>query len=282
MPKNFRQVDQNLYRGGAPSEQDLKILSDNFNIKRIVSLDDLVAHEAFPTISDLGIEHIVIPLSGSEEEVTSSISYLINNIVSLLNCGSPTYVHCRHGSDRTGLAVGLYRVLNDGWDSTSALNEAKQYQFGQRIPEATKKFYSKIIDGGNIDKSDVQDNDMVQFIRDTFEVNNAPPAFPPQQTFAPEEPAKFQPADELLDNVSPAYKDHSYFSSDQSYPSRKRKRELRRMMMEGIAQVGQYDNYEGVRGVGLGPDAGGFSYPEGDGVPGGAGFSETGGWLNIG
>ena len=33
------------------------------------------------------------------------------------------YVHCSHGRDRTGLIVGLYRVLHEGWQAKDAYAE---------------------------------------------------------------------------------------------------------------------------------------------------------------
>lgn len=291
MIKNFKQINDYLYRGSAPNKYDLKILFDNFGIRKVVSLDDLIANKIYPYVNDLGMEHVVIPLTGCEDSNTKNISYLLKNINNIMDNEIPTYIHCRHGSDRTGLAVALFRVLNDAWDPASAIDEAKEYQFGQRISDDTEKFYSDLI-SGNTDCSDVEDNDIVQTMRDWFEMGAAAPAFPPQQTFAPEIDIEFATKNKAFenvptdtyDNISPAYKDHSYFSTNNKYPSTpaKRRMELRKLIMDGIAQVGNYDNYEGIRGVGLGKETGGYSYPdEGEGVPGGAGIVETGGFLNL-
>jgi hypothetical protein len=37
--------------------------------------------------------------------------------------GIITYVHCAHGVDRTGLQIGAYRVLENGWDWKRAASE---------------------------------------------------------------------------------------------------------------------------------------------------------------
>jgi tyrosine-protein phosphatase SIW14 len=38
-------------------------------------------------------------------------------------------VHCTHGQDRTGLVVGLYRTIHDGWTKTDAYREMLQLGF---------------------------------------------------------------------------------------------------------------------------------------------------------
>jgi protein tyrosine/serine phosphatase len=41
----------------------------------------------------------------------------------------PVYVHCLHGQDRTGIVVGVYRVLHDGWTTDEAYREMRAYGF---------------------------------------------------------------------------------------------------------------------------------------------------------
>jgi hypothetical protein len=41
----------------------------------------------------------------------------------------PLYVHCRHGQDRTGTVVGLYRYFIEGLPPEDALEEMKAYGF---------------------------------------------------------------------------------------------------------------------------------------------------------
>ncbi len=39
------------------------------------------------------------------------------------------YVHCTHGQDRTGLVVGVYRVLHDGRTKDDAYQEMIHHNF---------------------------------------------------------------------------------------------------------------------------------------------------------
>ena len=42
----------------------------------------------------------------------------------------PVLMHCKHGSDRTGLMAAMYRVVVQGWSKEDALNEMTLGGFG--------------------------------------------------------------------------------------------------------------------------------------------------------
>ena len=42
----------------------------------------------------------------------------------------PVLMHCKHGSDRTGLMAAMYRVVIQGWSKEEALNEMTLGGFG--------------------------------------------------------------------------------------------------------------------------------------------------------
>ncbi len=42
----------------------------------------------------------------------------------------PVLVHCRHGSDRTGTMVAVYRIVVDGWTKAQATDEMIHGGFG--------------------------------------------------------------------------------------------------------------------------------------------------------
>ena len=43
----------------------------------------------------------------------------------------PVLMHCKHGSDRTGLMSAMYRVVVEGWSKEDALKEMTQGGFGE-------------------------------------------------------------------------------------------------------------------------------------------------------
>ena len=42
----------------------------------------------------------------------------------------PVLVHCKHGADRTGMVVALYRMVYQGWDRQKAIQEMRKGGYG--------------------------------------------------------------------------------------------------------------------------------------------------------
>jgi len=238
MPANFDKVTDSLFRGGKPSESDLYILKNVFKVNRIISLDFNVGLAISPLVKSLEIEHIILPIEGEGSDNT--INYLKSNIVELLTENPPTYIHCLHGKDRTGLAIMFFRMKN-GWTKEQALAEAKKFGFGRGLQDNTVKYYESFLDSK--DENEVNDTDMVEYMRDYFEAGAVAPAFLPQQSFAPEMPIN----------------DSATIRQELTPEEIKR---YRKMMFKNIydgedilkdvpiPSVGAYDNYSGIRGVG--------------------------------
>jgi protein-tyrosine phosphatase len=58
---------------------------------------------------------------------------------------SAVFLHCAHGSDRTGCMVGIWRVARDKWDYPSTYKEMRQYYFGPKYTQlsgAVQKYSS--------------------------------------------------------------------------------------------------------------------------------------------
>src|SRR5665811_316982 len=73
--------------------------------------------------------------------------------------GSPSYIHCHYGKDRTGLAVALYRCKHDGWSAEKALKEAHSLGFGLGVDPKIVDLYVKIIHAAAKNKKDKDVND---------------------------------------------------------------------------------------------------------------------------
>jgi protein tyrosine/serine phosphatase len=124
----YHQVNTNLLRGGRPQAGDLAALAHQ-NIKTIINLENdptAVAAEKDEAIK-LGLNFISSPMSGFWKPHDSQVENILEKLAdpSLF----PIYIHCKHGQDRTGVIIGLYRVRYDQWSAEKAYDEMRAYGF---------------------------------------------------------------------------------------------------------------------------------------------------------
>lgn len=109
--RNFHTVDQGaFYRSAQLSANDLRFLQQTYGFKTILNLrgesvgkpwyDEEVAEA-----QRLGIKHINFRMSAKVKMSHERVDELIDI---LAKAEKPILVHCRSGSDRTGLASALY------------------------------------------------------------------------------------------------------------------------------------------------------------------------------
>ena len=174
MPDRFGKINDNLLRGGMPSDEDLKMLKDIWGIERIVSLDGPIGKDIDPVCKELGLEHEILHLGdGTHENVPTLARYIVPDLDS-----KPTYVHCRHGKDRTGMACALFRISN-GWELGDALAEAFKMGMGKGLPPKVKQSYYDAVKkwSKKIKKSDDNSSDAVDISRESTAINNMNPTF---------------------------------------------------------------------------------------------------------
>ncbi len=137
MPDRFAEVQRGLYRGGRPSPKELCMLKDLWGINKIVSLDDESGKTIQPMCADLGLNQIIWGLGdGTDPKVAA----LKKRIVPTLLLGGPTYVHCYHGKDRTGMTIAMFRVYS-GWPIGEALSEAFKFGMGKGLSRDVRQSY---------------------------------------------------------------------------------------------------------------------------------------------
>jgi hypothetical protein len=246
-PKNFRRVAEQIYAGGAPDANFLSFFKNTLNGKTVLSLDNTVSAAIDPIVKSLKMNHITFPLNASDPGVTDNVKNLIRAVQGNLFANSqPIYVHCLHGSDRTGFAIALWRTMKQNMGCEQAISEAVRFGYGQGMSLPTQKLWKSILctKGANLatgtDTSQV-DDDIVQTMRDDFSMGNIPLAFSPQQSWAPEIDLRNQS------------------SSVQDCSDKKQSRNLRRIVLKDILQdvndnsipmIGSHNNYGPIAGAG--------------------------------
>lgn len=152
MAERFQRVDSNLFRGGEPSLDDLRLLK-NLGIKTIISLDGDIGSRIHNAVLSLGFKHIILPLTDGNGNNLEKLPILVNSI------SDKTYVHCRYGKDRTGLFVALYRVLKNGWSREMALKEAYNIGMGSGLDPQIGKSYYNAFDELSVDDAVTESRD---------------------------------------------------------------------------------------------------------------------------
>lgn len=130
---NFHKVNENLYRSGRLfTKGDVDQIKQD-GIQIILSVDDYqdggagnLASDEKKWAEDAGLRFEWVPMDGLKkptvEQVRKALGLVLQNSTS-----NTVLVHCRKGSDRTGIVIAAYRMKHDKWDYDQARNEMKEY-----------------------------------------------------------------------------------------------------------------------------------------------------------
>jgi tyrosine-protein phosphatase SIW14 len=124
---NFEVVSQELWRGAQPSSKAIAKLAES-GVKPIIDLRYKGrGGEAESQVAQKnGIKYVNIPL-GFENPTVEDVARFMAIVSQPAN--QPVFVHCRQGADRTGAAVGIFRILHDRWSFAQAYNEMRSHHF---------------------------------------------------------------------------------------------------------------------------------------------------------
>ncbi len=114
-----------ILRGGQSTDAGWTWLK-NAGITNIVKLNEATESSDRAGVA-LGLTLCYFPINLVDQLVFrpryDDVMEAVNNIQ------PGTYIHCEHGQDRTGLVVGCYRVLKQGWKKDDAWAEMLQHGF---------------------------------------------------------------------------------------------------------------------------------------------------------
>jgi protein tyrosine phosphatase (PTP) superfamily phosphohydrolase (DUF442 family) len=121
----FAQVTPNLYRGGQPGADGLGAL-EKMGVGVVIDLRGGHSKVEDAAVTKLGMQYISI---SSHCPFPTDKPWARFLAVMRENEGKKVFVHCRLGDDRTGIAVALYRISEQGWTADEALAEMKRFGF---------------------------------------------------------------------------------------------------------------------------------------------------------
>lgn len=252
MIHRLRKVIKGLYRGSAPSPKDVVSLKQHLGINKIISLDRVTGDRIDRACKLLGIKHIKMYI----DENRSSLAQLFKqDLKKLLLDDGPTYIHCHHGKDRTGLVIALFKCKYMGLSPTKAIEEAKSLGFGIGVDLPTVHLYEKLINACKAAKDDnnadivSNEREYIGDNRDSFLDESR------QHSFAPYlDHTKQNPADALYTYITDQAPTRQNYDPDRPISEHNQEE------TDVVPQVGIFNNDAGGRGFGPVENAGGFFY----------------------
>lgn len=128
---NFHAVHPFLYRSGEPTEAGLDKVKA-LGVKTVIDLraPSEMAFVEKKAAQERGLNYINLVMT-SKAPTEKQVNTLLETLREAKADASKgaVLVHCAHGSDRTGCMVGIWRVVEDGYDYDEAYKEMRKYWF---------------------------------------------------------------------------------------------------------------------------------------------------------
>lgn len=140
---NLHQVSATLYRGAQPTAEGFASLQA-MGVRTVVNLRAFHTNRKLMAGTSLEYRHIYFQ---SWHACTKEVAEFLR--LAGDSAAGPIFVHCKHGADRTGMMVAMYRIVIQGWSKQEAIAELAHGGFGHH-PEL-----SFII--GYIQEADIDD-----------------------------------------------------------------------------------------------------------------------------
>jgi len=121
---NLFRMTPNLYRSALPDSGVVPLLA-TLKVKTVVNF---LPEADSRWLAVPGINQIQMPYRTNHVDDAQIIAAL--RTLQTAEADGPVLMHCKHGSDRTGLIAAMYRVVLQGWSKEDALNEMTTGGFG--------------------------------------------------------------------------------------------------------------------------------------------------------
>ncbi len=122
---NFHKVNERLYRGAQPKLGGIERLA-RLGIKTVINLrgEDERARKEEAEARRAGLRYFSVPMGRWGRPTNEQVE----SVLSIINAeeNQPVFIHCKRGSDRTGIIIAVYRIVHDGWSGEEALEEAER------------------------------------------------------------------------------------------------------------------------------------------------------------
>ena len=127
---NLSRVSEKLWRSAQPDPRDPAVYRRLAaqGVKTVISLRH--DYDDFLALADTKIDYVRIPMRAfrpREEDMVLLLATLRRAFADPQRW--PVLVHCEDGKDRTGYAIATYRIVEQGWDAESAIQEMFDFHY---------------------------------------------------------------------------------------------------------------------------------------------------------
>ncbi len=120
--ENLYLIDCGVYRSAQSDEEAFSELKQ-LGIKEVLNLRYFNKKDKVAAKSGLTRHHVRMLAGNCDwDKVVEALQIIKNR-------QGPIVIHCKHGADRTGLIVAMYRIVFQGWDKESAIDELENGGF---------------------------------------------------------------------------------------------------------------------------------------------------------
>jgi protein tyrosine/serine phosphatase len=121
---NLFRMSPTLYRSALPDRGALPLLEK----LKVGTVINFLPESDSSWLSTPGINQVQLPYRTNHVDDADVLTAL--RAIQTAESHGPVLMHCKHGSDRTGLMAAMYRVVIQGWSKEDALSEMTQGGFG--------------------------------------------------------------------------------------------------------------------------------------------------------
>ena len=137
---NLYKVNDILYRSGQPTKEGMISLKE-MGIKTVINLRHNYSDKNEIGSTGLRMERVKInPWKIKDKNIITVLKILEDE------SNAPYLIHCRKGSDRTGIVCAMYRIIYEGWSKEDALDEMINGGYGYHNIWGNIKEYLKNTD----------------------------------------------------------------------------------------------------------------------------------------
>ena len=121
--ENSYKVSKDVYRSGQPDKAGFRLL-ESAGVKSVINLREY--HSDDEEAAGTALKLYRYPVAAGE----GTLDDLEKILHMMRRAPKPVLIHCWHGSDRTGIVVAAYRIVEQGVSAETAEKEFVEDRFG--------------------------------------------------------------------------------------------------------------------------------------------------------